>query len=102
MLNIKFAKKIKTIWNNQIVAESDKTVVIENNHYFPKDSIKNKFLKESDTHTHCPWKGEASYFSINVDGEINKDAACYFPNTSHAAKAIEGYVAFWKGVEITE
>lgn len=91
---------MKAIWNQQILAESDTTVVIENNHYFPPESLNKTFFSESDTHTHCPWKGEASYYSLEVDGKSNPDAAWYYPETSHAAKPIEGYVAFWKGVEI--
>jgi uncharacterized protein (DUF427 family) len=93
---------MKAIWNNQVIAESDDTIVIENNHYFPPDAIKQEFFKGSDTHTYCPWKGEASYYSLSVGGEENSDAAWYYPQPSNAAKAIEGYVAFWKGVEITK
>ncbi|MEL6811413.1 MAG: DUF427 domain-containing protein [Bacteroidota bacterium] len=93
---------MKAIWNDQIIAESNDTVVIENNHYFPADSIKKEFFKESNTHTHCPWKGEASYYSLEVNGATNPDAAWYYPKTSHAAKPIEGYVAFWKGVQVVD
>ncbi|MBT8262262.1 MAG: DUF427 domain-containing protein [Bacteroidia bacterium] len=93
---------MKAIWNNQVIAESNDTVVIENNHYFPPESLNKDFINGSDTHTRCPWKGEASYYTLSVDGEENRDAAWYYPETSHAAKPIEGYVAFWKGVEITE
>ncbi|MFC7356521.1 DUF427 domain-containing protein [Jejudonia soesokkakensis] len=93
---------MKAIWNHQIIAESEDTIVIENNHYFPPSSIKKEFFSKSATQTHCPWKGNASYYSINVNGELNKDAAWFYPTTSHAAKPIEGYIAFWKGVEITE
>lgn len=93
---------MKAIWNNQLIAESNETKVIENNHYFPPDSIKPTFFLESNTHTICPWKGEASYKSINVNGEINKDAAWYYPNPKDAAKEIKGYFAFWKGVKIEE
>ncbi|MGB3591684.1 MAG: DUF427 domain-containing protein [Nonlabens sp.] len=91
---------MKAIWNNQVLAESEETKVVENNHYFPADSINSKFFKESDTKSNCPWKGMASYYSLEVDGAINKDAAWYYPDTKHAAKEIEGYVAFWKGVEV--
>ncbi len=87
-------------WNNQTIAESDDTIVVENNHYFPVESVKSEYLQESDTHTVCPWKGTASYYSLNVDGKINKDAAWYYPNAKDAAKNIEGYVAFWKGVTV--
>ncbi|MFK8038994.1 MAG: DUF427 domain-containing protein [Crocinitomicaceae bacterium] len=90
----------KAIWNNTVIAESDQTIVIENNHYFPADSIKKEFYKSSDTHSHCPWKGEASYYHVEVNGEVNKDAAWYYPEVSDLAKSIKGYVAFWKGVVI--
>jgi len=93
---------MKAIWNNQIIAESDKTVVIENNHYFPADSIKKEYFSSSDTQSNCPWKGVASYFSLKVDGKENKDAAWFYPETSYAAKAIEGHVAFWKGVDVAK
>jgi len=92
---------MKAIWNGQVVAESNDTVVVENNHYFPPSSIKKEFFSESSTHTTCPWKGVASYYSISVNGKMNEDAAWYYPEASHAAKSIEGYVAFWKGVEVT-
>jgi uncharacterized protein (DUF427 family) len=93
---------MKAIWNNTILAESDKTIVIENNHYFPPDSINKMYFRESNTHTHCPWKGEASYYSLDVNGQVNPDAAWYYPDPSYAAKAIKDYVAFWKGVEIVD
>jgi|TARA_R110000737_G_scaffold182215_1_gene205639 uncharacterized protein (DUF427 family) len=90
----------KAIWNNKIIAESAVTRIIEGNHYFPPNSIKKEFFKESSTHTNCPWKGEASYYTLEVDGKSNPDAAWYYPKTSELAKAIEGYVAFWKGVTV--
>ncbi|RNC91789.1 MAG: DUF427 domain-containing protein [Allomuricauda sp.] len=93
---------MKAIWNNQVIAESDNTIVIEGNHYFPPDSIKEEFFTESTTHTTCPWKGVASYYSLNVAGQENSDAAWYYPETSELAKSIKGYVAFWKGVAIEE
>jgi len=93
---------MKAIWNNEILAESDKTVVIENNHYFPPESINKVYFKNSDTHTHCPWKGEASYYTLEVNGKINKDAAWFYPTASQSAKKIEGYTSFWKGVEVIE
>ena len=93
---------MKAIWNSQIIAESNDTVVVEGNHYFPPSSIKKEFFKETATRTSCPWKGEASYYSLEVDGQENKDAAWYYPQASELAKNIEGYVAFWKGVEIAE
>ncbi len=93
---------MKAIWNNKTIAETKETVIIENNHYFPSDAIKKEFFKSSDTHTHCPWKGKASYFTIEVDGKQNKDAAWYYPNPKPAANAIKDHVAFWKGVEVKE
>lgn len=98
---------MKAIWNNQILAESEKTIVIEGNHYFPKDSIKAEFFSESETHTTCPWKGLASYYNVNVAGQTNKDAAWYYPNPKEGSVEIVGsdfsnYVAFWNGVEVTE
>jgi len=93
---------MKAIWNDVIIAESSDTVVIENNHYFPPDAIHSEYFNKSETHSHCPWKGDASYFNITVLGETNTDAAWYYPETRHAAKPIEGYVAFWKGVTISE
>jgi uncharacterized protein (DUF427 family) len=92
---------MKAIWKNQIIAESDKTIQIEGNHYFPADSIKREFFKSSNTHTTCPWKGVASYYTIEVGDEANKDAAWFYPDPKSAAKEIQGYVAFWKGVEVT-
>lgn len=93
---------MKAIWNNQVLAESDNTIVIENNHYFPPESINKSFFKPSTTHTTCAWKGKASYFTIKVDGEDNIDAAWYYPEVSELAKSIKGYVAFWRGVEIVQ
>ncbi len=93
---------MKAIWNNQIIAESDDTVVIEGNHYFPADSIKKEFFTDSETHTVCNWKGTANYYTLQVNGEKNEDAAWYYPEVSELAKSIEGKVAFWKGVEIKE
>lgn len=91
---------MKAIWNNQVIAESDETVVVEGNHYFPPSSIKKEFFKESQTHTVCPWKGTASYYSLEVNGDTNKDAGWYYPKTSELAKNIKGYVAFWNGVKV--
>ncbi|MCH2235512.1 MAG: DUF427 domain-containing protein [Crocinitomicaceae bacterium] len=91
---------MKAIWNGVTIAESDDTVIIENNHYFPADSIKKEYFKDSNTHTTCPWKGVASYYSIEVDGQTNPDAAWYYPEVSELAKGIKGRVAFWKGVEV--
>ncbi len=91
---------MKAIWNNQVIAQSGNTIVVENNHYFPADSIDKQFFKPSDKHTTCPWKGEASYFNVDVNGKINEGAAWYYPEPKEAAKNIKNYVAFWKGVSI--
>ncbi len=92
----------KAIWNGATLAESDDTVVVEGNHYFPPEAIDRRYFKESSTHTVCPWKGEASYYTAEVDGQTNQDAAWYYPTTREAAKGIEGRVAFWKGVKVEE
>jgi uncharacterized protein (DUF427 family) len=91
----------KATWNGTVIAESDKTEVVEGNHYFPADSIKKELFKDSPTHSVCPWKGTASYYTIAVDGKENKDAAWYYPAPKDAAKQIKDHVAFWKGVEVT-
>ncbi|MBX3697608.1 MAG: DUF427 domain-containing protein [Dokdonella sp.] len=91
---------MKAIWNGQVLAESDDIVVVENNHYFPAAALHREFFRESDTRTRCPWKGEAHYYSLVVDGRENRDAAWYYPSASTAAKNIEGRVAFWKGVSV--
>lgn len=92
---------MQAIWNGEIIAESDDTVVVEGNHYFQSDSVNMRFLTASDTHTICPWKGRASYYTINAGGKKNVDAAWYYPETKQAANNIKGRVAFWKGVEIS-
>jgi uncharacterized protein (DUF427 family) len=91
---------MKAIWNGQVIAESDDTINIEGNQYFPADAINKEYFKPSGTHTTCPWKGEASYYTLQVDGKENKDAAWYYPEAKPMAKSIEGRVAFWKGVEV--
>lgn len=93
---------MKAIWNNQVIAQSDATITVEGNHYFPADSIKKEFFSPSDTKTTCPWKGIASYYSLTVNGEKNTDAAWYYPEPKEAAANIKGYIAFWKGVKVTE
>lgn len=93
---------MKAQWNNQILAESNDTKIVENNHYFPVESINKEYFVSSNTHTTCGWKGEASYFTIEVDGKTNTDAAWYYPEPKDAASHIKGMVAFWKGVEIIE
>jgi uncharacterized protein (DUF427 family) len=91
---------MKAVWNNAVLAESDQTIIIEGNHYFPPDAIKQEHFRESSTHTVCPWKGTASYYDVVVDGQTNKDAAWYYPETKPAAHEIKGYVAFWHGVKV--
>lgn len=93
---------MKAIWNGEVIAKSNNTVVVEGNHYFPADSIISEYYSPSETHTVCGWKGTASYHNITVNGATNKDAAWYYPETKPDAKNIEGFVAFWKGVKITE
>jgi uncharacterized protein (DUF427 family) len=93
---------MKAIWNGEVIAESSKTVVVENNHYFPPESLHKQYFKSSNTHTKCPWKGTASYYTIKVNGKENLDAAWYYPEVSELAKSIKGYVAFWKGVSVME
>ncbi|HEV2704341.1 MAG TPA: DUF427 domain-containing protein [Pyrinomonadaceae bacterium] len=91
---------MKATWKGAVLAESDETVVVEGNHYFPADSIRREYFRESHTHTTCPWKGEASYYDVVVEGEVNRDAAWFYPQTKEAAREIEGRVAFWRGVEV--
>lgn len=91
---------MRATWNGAVLAESDSTIVVEGNHYFPADSIHRDHFRPSDTHTTCGWKGEASYYDVVVEGEVNKDAAWYYPETKPAADEIKGYVAFWKGVKV--
>ena len=93
---------MKAIWNNKILAESNETIIIEGNHYFPPNSINKELFVESGTHTVCPWKGTANYYTLEVDGKRNDDAAWYYPIASAEAKSIEGHIAFWKGVQIVE
>jgi uncharacterized protein (DUF427 family) len=90
----------KATWNNAVIAESDQTVVVEGNHYFPATAVKQEYLRPSSTHTTCGWKGQASYYDVVVGGQTNKDAAWYYPKPFPAAKQIAGYVAFWKGVRV--
>ena len=92
----------KAIWNGMTLAESNEGQVVEGNYYFPPQALKQQYVKPSTTHTTCPWKGEASYYNIVVDGKVNKDAAWYYPSPKEAAKHITGYVAFWKGVQVDD
>lgn len=93
---------MRAIWNGTVIAESDDTVVVEGNHYFPPDSVNRSVMRDSATHTVCPWKGTASYLTVVVDGEENRDAAWYYPEPKDAAKQITGHVAFWRGVTVSE
>jgi uncharacterized protein (DUF427 family) len=92
---------VKAIWNGTVLAESDATEVVEGNHYFPPSAIRREYFKSSETHTVCPWKGTASYYTVEVNGTQNTDAAWYYPQTKDEANTITGYVAFWKGVQVT-
>jgi uncharacterized protein (DUF427 family) len=88
----------KAIWNGAVLAESDTTVLVEGNHYFPPAAVKREYLRDSANHTVCGWKGTASYYDVVVDGAVNTAAAWYYPQPKDAANAITGYIAFWKGV----
>jgi len=90
----------KAIWEGAILAESDQCVEVEGNQYFPADAIKKIYFEPSATHTVCPWKGTASYFNVQVNGQSNRDAAWYYPEPKPEASRIKGYVAFWKGVKV--
>ena len=90
----------RATWNGALIAESDRFEIVEGNVYFPPESVKSEFLRPSDTHTTCWWKGEASYYDVVVGDEVNRDAAWYYPETKEAAKRVEGRVAFWKGVKV--
>ena len=92
----------RAIWNDTTLAESDDTVVVEGNHYFPAEDVNSDYLEPSATHTTCPWKGTASYYSLRVGGQENADAAWYYPEPKDAAAEIAGRVAFWRGVEVTD
>ncbi len=94
--------KKQAIWNGTVIAESDDLVNVEGNYYFPRKDVKSQYLIESSTETICPWKGTASYHSIHVDGQENKDAAWFYPEPKEAAKQIANRIAFWRGVEIVD
>jgi len=91
---------VKAIWNGKVIAEADRTEIVEGNHYFPSKSLRREFFQPSDTHTICPWKGKAHYYTLLDDGKENADAAWYYPDPNPAAQKIAGNVAFWKGVRI--
>ncbi len=90
----------RATWNGTLLAQSDDTVVVEGNHYFPADSIKAEHFKASDHHSHCPWKGDASYYTLEAAGERNENAAWFYPEPKAGASEIKGRVAFWKGVKV--
>ena len=90
----------RATWNGEIIAESDHCEIVEGNHYFPPDAVKHELLQPSQTHTTCGWKGIASYYDVAAGGNVNKDAAWYYPAPKAAAQNIAGYVAFWKGVKV--
>ena len=92
---------MKATWNGAILAESNQTVIVEGNHYFPSSSMSRQYFRPSETHTTCHWKGVASYYDVVVDGKVNSDAAWSYPDPSEAAKQIKDHVAFWKGVQVT-
>ncbi|HPE13502.1 MAG: DUF427 domain-containing protein [Actinobacteria bacterium] len=92
---------MKATWNDTVIAESDDTVVVEGNHYFPKDSVRWDYLTPTDSHTTCPWKGQASYFTIEVDGQSNPDAVWTYLDPKPEAAKIKDHVAFWKGVVVS-
>jgi uncharacterized protein (DUF427 family) len=90
----------KATWNGALLAESDRCEIVEGNYYFPPDAIHSEYFKDSSTHSTCHWKGIASYYTLEVDGQENKDAAWYYPVPSEKAQNIQGYIAFWKGVKV--
>ncbi len=91
---------MKAVWNGVVLAESDEGIFVEGNYYFPPEAIRREYFRESQTHTTCPWKGVASYYTIAVNGETNRDAAWTYPNPKDAARHIKDYVAFWRGVRV--
>jgi uncharacterized protein (DUF427 family) len=92
----------KAVWNGVVIAQSEETLVVEGRHYFPPEGVHADYLKPSATQSVCPWKGTASYYHVEVGGKVNSDAAFTYPQTKPAAKEIERYIAFWKGVEVVE
>ena len=95
-------QKMKAMWNGAVIASSDDTVIVEGNHYFPTDSVSLEYLKPSETHTVCPWKGTASYYTVQVEAEANPDAAWFYPEPKPGAEQVAGRIAFWKGVVVAE
>ena len=93
---------MRATWKGEVLAESEDTVVVEGNHYFPAESLRREHLRESGTHTTCPWKGEATYYSLMVNGELNPEAVWYYPDPKPEAQMVKDRVAFWKGVAVGE
>lgn len=93
---------MKALWKDTVIAESDQTIVVEGNHYFPPDAIHSQYFLDSDTNTVCPWKGTASYYTVSIDGDKNVDAAWYYPEPKSAASEIKDHVAFWRGVQVVD
>jgi uncharacterized protein (DUF427 family) len=93
---------MKAIWKDVVLAQSDNTIVVEGNHYFPAETINREFFRDSSTHTTCPWKGVASYYTVQVGDHANPDAAWYYPEPKEAAKSIANHVAFWRGITVVE
>jgi uncharacterized protein (DUF427 family) len=91
---------VKATWNGAVLAESEQTIVVEGNHYFPPEALRREYLRPSNAHTVCGWKGLASYYDVVVDGQTNREAAWYYPEPKDAARQIKGYVAFWHGVQV--
>ena len=100
MINLLGEPAMKAIWNDTVIAESDDTVIVENNHYFPRHSVKAEYLKASDLQSSCPWKGTAKYYSLTVDGKVNENAVWFYPDPKNAAIEIKDRLAFWKGVVV--
>jgi uncharacterized protein (DUF427 family) len=92
--------RMQAVFNGTVIAESDDTVVVEGNHYFPQESLREEYFASSGTHSVCPWKGLASYYTVDVDGVASKDAAWYYPKPSFLARRVKGRVAFWRGVQV--
>lgn len=93
---------MRAVWNGVVIAESDDTVVVEGNHYFPRESVDPTVVQPSENHTTCPWKGRASYLTLQVDGQTNVDAAWFYPDPLPAAREIADRVAFWRGVQVSD
>jgi uncharacterized protein (DUF427 family) len=93
---------VRANWNGKVLAESDRTIIVEGNHYFPPDSVNQEYFKPSNHHTQCSWKGTASYYDVEVDGKTNWNAAWYYPTPQLAANQIAGYIAFWHGIEVSQ